>query len=213
MTKTIEIMWKEGFTHEVNLTAPKINDLYNRKSQNIVDKLQSMFALNIKAIIIGSAVMLAMMSLIGAPFLGLYICLLLIPLILIAKKELKKSFSVSKGESSYDYIVGFNCWLKTSIAAYARYYKVFYPMFFLGLATQAVVSDAGGKIISLMIEVFPTNVLFLGLPYYLIIALSLLLFIVVYFAEAIYQWDLNIVYGRQFKKLEELIDDMEELRR
>jgi hypothetical protein len=31
MTKSIEAMWKEGFVNEACLTAPKINDLYNRK--------------------------------------------------------------------------------------------------------------------------------------------------------------------------------------
>ena len=90
MAKTIESIWKEGFINETQLAAPKINDLYNRKSQNIVDKLQDMFAVNIKAIIIGSIITLVAMSIIGAPFLGMYICLLLTPLVVIAKKELKK---------------------------------------------------------------------------------------------------------------------------
>jgi hypothetical protein len=49
MTKSIEVIWKEGFVNEAHLTAPKVNDLYNRKSQNIVDKLQSMFAINTQA--------------------------------------------------------------------------------------------------------------------------------------------------------------------
>ena len=42
MTKSIETMRKEGFMNETHMLAPKINDLYNRKSQNIVDKLQNM---------------------------------------------------------------------------------------------------------------------------------------------------------------------------
>ncbi|OIQ46538.1 MAG: hypothetical protein BM565_11130, partial [Gammaproteobacteria bacterium MedPE] len=79
MTKSIETMWKEGFINETQLDVPKVNDLYNRKSQNLVDKLLNMFAINIKAIVIGSIIMLIGMSLIGAPFLGLYICALLTP--------------------------------------------------------------------------------------------------------------------------------------
>jgi hypothetical protein len=72
MKKSIETMWKQGFIDEASITAPKINDLYNRKSQNIVDALKNMFDINIKAIMVGSLIMLAMMSLIGEPFLGLY---------------------------------------------------------------------------------------------------------------------------------------------
>lgn len=213
MTKSIETMWKEGFVNEAHLSAPKVNDLYNRKSQNIVDKLQSMFAINTKAIIVGSVIMLIIMSIIGAPFLGLYIGCLLVPLIIIAKRELKKSVDLSIGQSSYDYIMGFNNWLKSAIKTYSGYYKLFYPMFFLGMATQGIVSNAGGELIALLIEVFPTEMIIFGQPYYILVALALGTVIFARYAEAIYQWDLNMVYGRQFKKLEELIADMEELRK
>jgi hypothetical protein len=213
MTKSIETMWKEGFVGETHLTAPKINDLYNRKSQNIVDKLQNMFAINIKAIIWGSLLMLVMMSLIGAPFLGLYICCLLVPLVLIAKKEIKKSVDLSKGQSSYDYLVSFNNWLESSIEVYSGYYKIFYPMFFLGMAVQGIVSKAGGKLITLLVEVFPTELMILGQPYYVLLALIIGTLIFARYAEALYRLDLNIVYGRQFKKLAELIADIEVLRK
>ncbi|EWH08780.1 hypothetical protein DS2_15754 [Catenovulum agarivorans DS-2] len=213
MSKSIEQMWKDGFVNETQLTAPKINDLYNRKSQNIVDKLQRMFAINIKAIIGGSLVALVMFSLIGAPFLGVYICLLLVPLVLIAKRELGKSYQLSKGLSSYDYIINFNDWLQHSIAVYAGYYKYFYPLLFIGMAVQAVVSDAGGKIIGLMMDVWPTEFLLWGVPYYLLLIIVGLILIVARFSDALYRLDLNIIYGRQFKKLEELIADMQELRK
>lgn len=212
MTKSIETMWKEGFIDEAQLTAPKVNDLYNRKSQNIVDKLLNMFAINIKMIMGGCVIMLIMMSLIGAPFLGLYICVLLTPLVVIAKKELNRSVEISKGQSSYDYLINFDDWLQHSIKTYARYYQVFYPMFFIGMATQAVVSDAGGKIIGLLIQAFPTDVTVLGLPYYLATALAFVTIILIKYADALYRLDLNIVYGRQFKKLAELISDMKALK-
>ena len=171
MTKSIETMRKEGFMNETHMLAPKINDLYNRKSQNIVDKLQNMFAINIKAIIIGALIMLITMSLVGATFLGLYICCLLVPLVIIAKKELKKPVNLSKGQSSYDYLMSFNNWLESSIAAYSGYYKIFYPMFFLGMATQAIVSKAGGKLIALLVKTLPTSMIILGQPYYILVAL------------------------------------------
>ncbi|MBU3004169.1 hypothetical protein [Paraglaciecola arctica] len=213
MNKSIEVMWKEGFVNEAHLSAPKVNDLYNRKSQNLVDKLLNMFAVNIKAIVWGCVVMLIIMSLVGAPFLGLYICCLLAPIVILAKKELKKSVDLSKGQSSYDYIVNFNHWLKSSIKVYSGYYKIFYPLFFLGMATQAIVSKAGGKLIALLLEVFPTSLFILGQPYYILVVLVVGIVFFARYAEAIYQWDLNMVYGRQFKKLEELIADMEELRK
>lgn len=213
MTKSIETMWKKGFIKEAHLAVPNINDLYNRKSQNIVDKLRNMFSLNIKAIMIGSLIMLVMMSLVGAPFLGLYICCLLVPLIVIAKSELKKSVNLSKGQSSYDYIMSFDKWLKSSIEVYSGYYKVFYPLFFLGMAVQGIVSDTGGELIELLVEEFPTDIILLGQPYYIMVALTVLTLVSMRYSKALYRWDLNIVYGRQFRKLDELIADMQELRK
>ncbi|MFT5756029.1 MAG: hypothetical protein ACI9LM_000741 [Alteromonadaceae bacterium] len=212
MSKSIEAMWKEGFVNEAHLLAPKINGLYNRKSQNIVDKLRNMFAINIKAIIIGSVIMFIMMSLFGAPFLGLYICCLLVPLIIIAKQELKKSVNLSKGQSSYDYLMSFNSWLKSSIEAYSSYYKIFYPMLFLGMAIQGIVSKAGGEMIALLLEKVPTNIIILGQPYYLIVVVAALTLFFARYADALYRLDLNMIYGRQFKKLEELLTDIKELR-
>lgn len=212
MTKSIETMWKEGFLNEKQLSVPQINDLYNRKSQNIVDKLQSMFAINIRAIIGGSVLMLIFLSVVGAPLLGVYVCCLLIPLIVIAQKELKKSIVLSKGQSSYDYLLSFNQWLNSSIATYSRYYKVFYPLLFIGMAIQGVTSNAGEKLIALLLQTFPTALLIFNQPYYLWIGILVIFLIVMKYADAIYRFDLNIIYGRQIKKLQELIRDMEELR-
>jgi len=213
MTKSIETIWKNGFVNEPSLSAPKINNLYDRKSQNMVDKLRNMFSLNLKAIVGGSIFMLVMMIITGLPFLGLYLFCLMLPLIYIAKKELNKSVNLSKGQSSYDYIMNFNNWLNSSMAAYAQYYKVFYPMLFIGMAIQGIVSEDGSRVISQLLEAFPTDIIILGQPYYLLISLVTVTLIVARFAEALYRLELNIVYGRQFKKLEELMADMEELRK
>ncbi|WP_042146130.1 MULTISPECIES: hypothetical protein [unclassified Pseudoalteromonas] len=213
MTKSIETIWKNGFVNEPSLTAPKINNLYDRKSQNIVDKLRNMFSQNLKAIVLGSIFVLIMMSINGLPFLGIYLFCLMLPLMFIAKRELNKSVNLSKGQSSYDYIMNFNNWLNSSMAAYAQYYKVFYPLLFIGLAVQGIVSEDGSRLIAQLLEAFPTDIIILGLPYYLLIGLIIVTLIVARFAEALYRFDLNIIYGRQFKKLEELIADMEELRK
>lgn len=212
MSKSIERMWKESFLKEGSLTAPQVDDLYNRESQNIVDKLQKMFTINIKAIFIGCAIMMLMMTLIGAPFLGIYICFLITPLIVIGKKEIKKSANLSKDQSSYDYIMSFDRWLKSSTQVIANYYKIFYPMFFLGMAIQGVLSETGGKLITKLMGVLPTDIIMFGLPYYLVLVIAAITLVCARYAEPLYRLDINIVYGTQFKKLEELIADMKALR-
>ena len=43
MRKTIEATWREGFLNPDALVAPKVNDLYTRKSSHIVDRIQRAF--------------------------------------------------------------------------------------------------------------------------------------------------------------------------
>src|SRR3954462_13619854 len=52
MEKSIEAIWKEGFLNEKSLVAPKINDLYNQKSNDLVDKMKRMYRINLIALVI-----------------------------------------------------------------------------------------------------------------------------------------------------------------
>ena len=43
MEKSIESIWKEGFLQKNAMVAPKLNNLYNKKSIHIIDKFKRMF--------------------------------------------------------------------------------------------------------------------------------------------------------------------------
>lgn len=51
-----------------------------------------------------------------------------------------------------------------------------------------------------------------GVPLVGIIAVLIVVIILALLGGIIYRWDLNIVYGRVFRKLKELLTDMEELK-
>jgi hypothetical protein len=68
-------------------------------------------------------------------------------------------------------------------------------------------------LIAILVEKIPTDIIIIGIPYYLIVVIDIITLICARYGAAIYHWDLSIVYGRQFKKLNELITDMEELRK
>ncbi len=51
MEKSIETIWKEGFLKDDALLAPKLNNLYNQKSMDIVDKFKRMYIVNRIAIV------------------------------------------------------------------------------------------------------------------------------------------------------------------
>src|SRR5690606_41129096 len=52
MENSIETIWKEGFLHEENLVVPRVNDLYNRKSIHLVDRLKRRLRFNLIMILV-----------------------------------------------------------------------------------------------------------------------------------------------------------------
>ena len=56
MEKSIESIWKEGFLDNDALVAPTVNDLYNQKSEHIIEKFKRMFRINLKALVAGAIV-------------------------------------------------------------------------------------------------------------------------------------------------------------
>jgi hypothetical protein len=52
----------------------------------------------------------------------------------------------------------------------------------------------------------------LNIPIFWVLGMLLIVILLAIFGGRIYKWDLNIVYGRILKKLDELVADMEDLR-
>ena len=77
MEKSIETIWKEGFLKSDALVAPKLNDLYNQKSKHIIDKFKRMFKINLIAIVAGSFVVLVASFIVGIPYMGVSLFVLL----------------------------------------------------------------------------------------------------------------------------------------
>ena len=67
MEKSIEDIWKEGFLKSDALIAPKVNNLYNKKSIDIIDKFKRMFKINLIVIVAFAFASLIMSFLNGVP--------------------------------------------------------------------------------------------------------------------------------------------------
>lgn len=213
MEKSIETIWKEGFLKNNALVAPKLNDLYNQKSEHLIDKMMRMFRLN-GIYVIGLTIFLLLISIIsGIPLAGAGMVLLFLPLIIYGQRQLKKVESIDKGASSYQYLKSFNEWLKSAIAGYTKIYRFFYPLFVLTLFFGYWFASPTQPLTRKLIEKFP-NAFYLvnGVPVYWLIGVVMLAILSAIFAGRIYQWDMNTIYGRVFKKLDEILADMEELR-
>ena len=119
--------------------------------------------------------------------------------------------NIDAGLSSYDYLKSFDSWLKMAISNNIKVMRFFYPLIFLAALMPIVHALKATEI---------TNEAILNSGFYLIYGIpafiwtiALVIAVLIYvFGGKIYQWDVNLVYGRIFKKLEIMMADMEELR-
>lgn len=217
MEKSIEAIWKNGFLKSDALVAPKLNDLYNKKSQHIVDKFTRMLRINLIAVVVGSFLVVGMSYLVQIPYMGLGMFVILNILVVINKKLMKGLKKIDKNVSSFEYLKTFDSWMKEQISTNERFARFLYPVIFLSVLAGFWFGGFGGDVPGqIMVDElsahYPDMVLVLGLPLYGLLGGILVVVLLAYFGGRIYKWDLNIVYGRVLKKLNEIITDMEELR-
>ena len=217
MEKSIESIWKEGFLKNDALVAPKLNDLYNKKSTHLVDKYKRMFKINLIAIVVGSFLILGASIILGIPVMGVGYFIILNAIVIVNRKLLPEIEKIDKNVSSYHFIKAFYSWMKEKFSINRKMASYYYPLFFLSVVLGFWFSNQNGAplgetLVNKVVLNYPDLYLVFGIPLIGILGLILILFILAFFGGRIYNWDLNLVYGRVMKKLDEMIADMEELR-
>ena len=217
MEKSIEDIWKEGFLKSDALVVPKTNNLYSKKSIHIIDKFKRMFKINLIAIVAFSFVFLIVSFIVGIPITGVMFFVTLSVLVFINKKLLNGLDRIDKGVSSYQYLKTFNEWIKKQISINKKISRFLYPIIFMSMILGFWFKDAEGmplgeRLVNEVLIGFPDIYLIYGIPLIGIVIVFIILMLLAYFGDRIYKWDLNIVYGRVFKKLDELMTDIESLR-
>ena len=218
MEKSIESIWKEGFLKSDALVAPKINNLYNQKSIHIIDKFKRMFKINLIAIVAFSFTFLIVSFFVGIPLMGAIFFVTLTVLVIVNKRLLNGLDEIDKGVSSYQYLKAFNQWINKQVSINKRISTFLYPIIFMSMIIGFWFKDAEGiplgkRLVNEVLIGFPDIYLIYGIPLIAIIVIILIIGLLAIFGGRIYQRDLNLVYGRVFKKLEELMADIEELKK
>ena len=207
MTKSIDDIWQQGFTGEMALTAPELNDLYNQKSNDLIARFEAAFATNHKAIQWGSVIALLVIAFMGAPILGGIICIMLNGLVYLGKGQLKSLQTIDKGQSCLQYLTDFDHWLDSAIAQYVKIYQLFYPTVFALCALRFSSSEFATEQLMAM-ELLTANGQPESMVYLIIAAITVVIGLL---GGVIYRADLNIVYGAEIKKLKALISELKQL--
>ena len=212
MRKTIEATWREGFLNPDALVAPKVNDLYTRKSRHIVDRIQRMLRINGIAIVVGGPILWAFLSAIGIPYTGAIICTAWVGLLVVRRLYITKFDAPDSSLDSYQYLKGFQRWLKDRMARSRSVQRHLYAVTFLAMAIGIGASASGQLVIRLIVESNPDIRLINGVPLVLIAGVVAMAIVVELLGGIIFDFDVNTVYRPVFTKLDQMVAEMEELR-
>ncbi|MEX0329785.1 MAG: hypothetical protein AB3N64_00045 [Puniceicoccaceae bacterium] len=212
MEKSIEQIWKTGFLDNKALVAPKVNDLYTRKSQHVTEKFKRMFRFNLKAIVVGGVMGLVGMFMLELPITAVALFITLAVVYIVNRRELNDLEKVDKCLCSYDYLLLFDGWLKAQVSLNARMAKFYYPFIFLGSAMGLWLSNHGPMLYEWVFGSSTAEWQINGIPAVLLIPVGIITLLLWHFGDRLYRMELNAFYGRVMGKLEELLADIETLR-
>lgn len=218
MEKSIETIWKNGFVDSHALIAPKLNNLYNQKSQDIVEKFKRMFKLNLWGLVILSAIMLPVSFALHMPYMGVPFFIIINLTVFINYRLSQSLGDLDKSTNSYEYLLSFHNWMQKQIHINAQLSRILYPMIFLSMIAGMWFLDFNGqtmgtKLTQKLLDSFPTLHLTYGIPTVFWAGLAVICAVMFVLGGKIYTLDLKIVYGRLLQKLDEIMADMEALRK
>ena len=211
MDDSIEDIWKNGFLKKDALVAPKLNDLYNKRSMNAVDKLFRMGRNNLIFVMIGAVVVLGFTYALDIVFSGIGVFVLLSYTVYYGKKQGEKAHEINKGLNSQLYLIEVKKWLQKTIDGYTYIYRFIYPAFVILFTLGAWYSNVGIEMFTEMRLNSPDLNTIFGVPTLFWVVLVVISAFFSVFARAIYMADLNTVYGSIFRKIDNLLVEMEEL--
>ena len=212
MKNSIEVIWKEGFLNEKSLVAPKINDLYNQKSKDLVDKMKRMYRNNLIAIVSMAIVFTIMYYFLDVIWQGVATSILLLLTAWYSKRQKRSFKTLDHGATSLDYLKSFDRWLKDALSGGEKILRFTYPLYFLIAMSTIWSAWNKGVLTSKLYQKFP-DVIFIGsVPLFALIIVGVATLLMFYFSGRIYRWDVGLIYGRVFRKLEETIAEMEKLK-
>ena len=214
MKNSIETIWKEGFLNEKSLVAPRINDLYNQKSKHLIDKMKRMFRVNLIVTVILAVVFPIIHYFLDAIWQGAAASVLLLLTAWYNKRQMNNLKTLDQGASSLDYLKSFDLWLKDVLSRSVRIARVYYTLcFLLAISTMGSAWNKSEELVFETHRKFPDLIFIGNIPLVAIITAGVATLLMFYFSDKIYRWDIRLMYGGIFDKLEETITEMEELKK
>ena len=194
-------MWSNGFLKNEKLLAPKINDLYNQKSQLLIEKLKRTYSIDNKSMIPLAVVFFGISAFYGYLLLGTYLMCLTLAMFFLNRKKLKELESISIGANSYEYLLEYRQMINKMMAFYTRLLGFGLPV--LGMIGYYLYFKDTPKFQGFLERDLGEQIL-------VVIGIGMLLALI---GVGGYRITTHFVYGRFLRKMNEFLKDMQELRK
>jgi hypothetical protein len=212
MENSIEAIWKQGFLNESSLVAPKINDLYNKRSIHIIDKMKRLYRINI-IIIVNMAILIPITYyFMHATWQGVAYSVMLLLTLWYSLRQNRDFKALNYGATSLDYLRSFNSLLNDRLSKSEKIFRFSYPLYFLISTSAAWSIWSSHGITQKWHQKYPDRIYIGDAPLFALIIVGVATLLILYFSDKIYRWDVRLVYGRVFDKLKETIAEMEKLK-
>ena len=197
MDKSIETIWTNGFANEKKLSAPKIDRHYHKKSKLVIEKIKRTMDIDNKSLMPMALIIVVSSWYYDRIYLGIFLAISIISLFIFNTKNYKIINNIEFKDSTLKYLkeyqkMTFN--LRNMYTNLLRYIfplvvNVSYWLFFRGFDEfNQTVSKLGILKIVLLTSIS--------------LGLSSLIFV---FA---YKLSNKILYGRQLKKIDRMIEEL-----
>lgn len=204
MEKSIKKIWDEAFINEQSLIAPQVNDLYNKKSKSIINRIKRTYEIDNKGLIPMAIILVIGMAIFSEYIIGLYASFLIMCLYFFNRNLLSRFNSIDIKSDNLTYLKNYRS-IITSITKSTK--KLF--MFALPLAVLSIFILAflikDHSFLSKFISEGTTIFHMLGIGLGLGILISML-------CTAVFAISTKILYGTLFSKLDDIISEMEALK-
>ena len=200
MDKSIEEVWSKGFEDEKYLIPPVIDYLYTKKSILTVDKLKSVSKKDNWSIIPLSIITLIFFVIKSKLLFGFYISALMLSLFFLNRKKLKFLNTINTTKSCFQYLGKLQEMIKNNVRFTTRLLGIGLPFFgYVGLCIFIFESNMENFIF----DTYSSKQLLIKS---IIILVSLSFIGIISFRLSNY-----LVYGRLIKKIDEMIDELNQL--
>lgn len=205
MDKSIHKIWNEAFINETSLIAPKINNLYNQKSKSIIHKIKRTYEIDNKGLIPMALLVALGGFIVSEAIIGLYGSFLILCLYFFNSNLLKRFTKIDVKSDNLTYLKSYRNIITEVTKATKKLFVFAIPLAVLSIFILAYAIKET-SFLSKFIASDSSTIEIIGVGIAIAFTVSLIGIIVYYLST-------KIVYGTHISKLDDIIREMEALKK